>query len=565
MGNVSLDTTNHEFKKLRKNSDGSEVMKCANCNLEGTREKGRRAVWFDREKLETGLISISQVNDCPNEPSGLKSEDGIKVLCPKCGEWAPICGKTYFCAKCNWDGKYKKGTTVTLGKTDHKMELKETSAQGDTFKCTGCGLEGFRQGDTKTLTVTKGKKKAASCPDADNTIDKESTNHDLKRSKGDSYKCKACGLEGVYQGEGLIKVTKEIEHADDCPYEPTGLVISESGISNAICPKCGTLAPENAKGYRCLKCDWSGKYKAGATVYKGLEESAEETVEAVVVDDDTNEFDVLEDIEDNEEPLKSDKLLAVINHPPPVANGYDLTDRDSCMKYIGTLEALDAMANLSNYMKVQILKTMKEGKKYKDAGFNTFKDFCKSIHISKSQGYSLLAELEESGSKAFISMSKIGLKPKHLNLLKNPKIEVNTTKKNKKTIVFPASLIGTEHEIEFTEDNKELIEEMLARVERNLKKISAEKDRIKEEKQKAEKKTREMEQQKGLTHTEDSFRREFATVHGAFMDNVKKLESLAERASVSGSGLIKKSFASQLGALEQFFQGSLDDIHQKAK
>lgn len=99
-------------------------------------------------------------------------------------------------------------------------------------------------------------------------------------------------------------------------------------------------------------------------------------------------------------------------------NGFTFDSPEGVAQMVGAYKAFGVSTALHKFMQAKILVYMKDGKKYKLAGFNTFDEFCKYMGISRRYAYNLIKHVIDFGMDAYKALININMREKDLNLLK---------------------------------------------------------------------------------------------------------------------------------------------------
>jgi ribosomal protein S20 len=132
-------------------------------------------------------------------------------------------------------------------------------------------------------------------------------------------------------------------------------------------------------------------------------------------------------------------------------------------------------------MQAKILVYMKDGKKYKLAGFNTFDEFCKHAGISRRSAYRMLKHVKDFGLDAYKAIVNINMREKDLKLLKQSGATITEEEGQQVINVSGVSVpIGPESKDELSEiisdivKKKEKAERELKQAQRVIEKKEAE-------------------------------------------------------------------------------------------
>jgi hypothetical protein len=211
------------------------------------------------------------------------------------------------------------------------------------------------------------------------------------------------------------------------------------------------------------------------------------------------------------------KSLPVPDKDDEISHTFDLNSMEGVLQVVGAFKTFQFMGNMNHYLKAQILRKLKETRAYRHAGCRNFEGLCKVLGISARTGHYILSNIDTFGKDTYNNMINIGLKNKHLNLLKIP--EIAKVSGNEITI--------NNERIEIIPENKEIILNTLKKKEKEieLEKIATKK--AKEETDAAKEKVKELEKRLApFADDEKTFEDECAKKYVDFMSLTKQIEKL---------------------------------------
>jgi len=206
---------------------------------------------------------------------------------------------------------------------------------------------------------------------------------------------------------------------------------------------------------------------------------------------------------------------------------FDLNSPKGIQQMVGAFKAFGMGSHLQRFMQAKLLKYIKEGKKYKIAGYKTFDEFCKNVGISRRRAYELIKHLNQFGISAYEGLVKIGMKETDLRLLKS--LPMKSGKKNGVKVIEIAG-----ESLTISSENKDDIVEIIHKLA-NDKKADSAREKAEERAEQREKEVLELSEKvrKYESPIDDSrmtFQKELSEIQLKMMEIDGQLLSLYNRA-----------------------------------
>ncbi len=262
---------------------------------------------------------------------------------------------------------------------------------------------------------------------------------------------------------------------------------------------------------------------------------------------------------------ESNPLLEAISSPNEVNDieisgmgQFDLSTSEGVHQMVGAFKTMSFMSQLNNFMRAQVLQGLKSKKKYSIAGVENFKGLCALLGISERTGRTLTANIEVFGLATYKDMQGIGLKSKHLEMLKRK--DYAALKPGDAGTEIEITVRGETHQVPLDKKNKPMLVELLKQKEKEQAALKEAAKIEKERREETERKLQEFEEPAILSHDEKAFSEQTGKLQYTILQHNKLISNLKEDAENSKIPEIKSQYRAFLQWFDETFTGLRENL-----